>query len=96
MWAFAAAEPFFSRPPLRLAPREVDLARVPLLEAETLRRVRAVARRERERAPVLRRLPSARDIIAACAPVTSPGMIKTDLSATAHSGVELPPILGSA
>lgn len=91
MCLFAAAEPFLSLPPLRVAPRERDFGAVRGFERRVPLAVRFAARRERRGVPRDRDRPSAVDIICACAPVTSPGMIKTDLSPTVHHSL-VPPL----
>lgn len=77
---FAAAEPLTSAPVPRERDREADFRRV-LFERRAVRfAVRLLPRRFRRRPPPLRRPPSAFAIICACAPVTSPGIRRTDLS----------------
>lgn len=77
---FAAAEPLTSRAVPRERERVRDFAAMPFFRRRRRFEVRAAPRRLRRRPPFLRA--KACCINAACAPVTSPGMIKTDLSAT--------------
>lgn len=84
MWRFAAADPFTSLAEPEERDRVRDFRAVRRFVRRVADRVREVERLLRLRPPPFDRLPSAFCIVNACAPVTSPGMIKTVLSSTIH------------